>query len=553
MRFGSVTVLMFIHAAIYPEQCQVSFCLFAIGIPGLLSAAAPAVAAVAAAAAAAPAFSAFVTCVFLAQGCQRPALTPRQWLDQRWLRQASSGSSQRHKLAAAAVDLPLPPTRSFLATQNSNSNGSSSSSALQWDSLLVSSVPQQLLVAKPALPAQQQQLPKLANGQGQQQKQLEQQHHERHQQQQVGRHAAGARCGAEAGKHSWALAVHGMTHTTASSSSSSKASSKKASSSKLSGIAVSQQLMTAIKAARSIEQLQQLYSKSSNSMDLLHCTCMLNRLAHAWGGLQRKSRATSSSSSRQTSGDQLATAASAAELGQLQAVEVQLSRHVQPHHHHHHQQQQQQARVVQQQQQQQLQARTAAAVQLLEALLADLQQQHLAACSPRQLSSCLWVVGKFSRAVAGSAALQQAAAAVLGQLLAPAAAAAAVQPVRLGDSLNGHTAVVVPQQELILHDHSMHGSSSSVVTLQQRLTGQQSHRQQQQQQQAELDQQQQHQQHQQQNDAGLDQQHQQQRLVLDGANMADLGNTLWALGRLSQVSSRRQWQHTAAPALKMLC
>jgi hypothetical protein len=495
--------------------------------------------------------------------CQRPAVTPRQWLDQRWQRQAGS-SSHRHKLAAAAVDLPLPPTRSFLATQNSNSNGgSSSSSTLHWDSLLVSSAPRQLLVAKPALPSQalQQQLPKLANGHEQRQKrqkQQQQQQRDSQQQQHVSQHAASAHAVTEAGQHSWAVDVHGPAHITASISVRSKSSS-----SKLSSIAQSKQLMAAIKAARSVEQLQQLYSNSSSSMDLLHCTSMLNRLAHAWDGLQRKARATSSSgssSSRHASQRELPTGAAAAAAaaanlhsggiggsslqagqvhgraqGQLQPAEVTLQHH----------QQQQQARVAQRQQR--LQALGVAAVRLLESLLSDLQQQqHLAACSSRQLSSCLWVIGCFSRAAAGSAVLQQAAAALLGQLLA---AAPAEQPGRLGGSLNGHAAAVVPQQELalhgvtvvlplqelVLHDHSMQGSSSvSVVSLQQRLTGQQSHWQQQQQ------------------HDELGQQQQQQGLVLDGANMADLGNTLWALGRLAQVSRARQ-HCTAAHGSWMLC
>ncbi|KAF6266734.1 hypothetical protein COO60DRAFT_10853 [Scenedesmus sp. NREL 46B-D3] len=97
----------------------------------------------------------------LAQGFQRPSVTPRQWLDQRWQRQAGS-NGKRHKLAAAAIDSIILPTHSSLASRSS----SGSSSTLSWDSLSITAVPLQQLVAKPAFPSHpvQQQLPRLADG-----------------------------------------------------------------------------------------------------------------------------------------------------------------------------------------------------------------------------------------------------------------------------------------------------------------------------------------------------------------------------------------------------
>jgi hypothetical protein len=169
----------------------------------------------------------------------------------------------------------------------------------------------------------------------------------------------------------------------------------------------SKRLMAQIQAASAVQELQELHARHHASMDHVHTSCMLNRLAHVWQQQRQQAR-------RSRRKQRAATTTGRLQQEQQQEQELQ--------------EQQQELQEQQQELQQEPQQRAdhEAAVALLAALLGDIAADT-ATYSCRQLCCALWTIGRFHREAAAHSDVQQAAAALLAALLQhPAAADAPV-------------------------------------------------------------------------------------------------------------------------------
>jgi transposase len=253
--------------------------------------------------------------------------------------------------------------------------------------------------------------------------------------------------------------------------------------------------MSSIRAAGSLADLQAVYQQHQAILDPLAVAALLNRLAHVWsntvkqGQHARKQRQLEQQQRLQQQ-QQLETARQ--RLG-FQAQQEQPQQEAAP-----------SAAVTSTEAASASAAAAgdgvcyAAAVQLLRSLLSD-YKSHIPCYSSRQLSSTLWVVGRFHRAAAEHPDIQAAAAAMLDALLAPHTAPNSSEAQGRHADIGLHVAQQQEQQQqqgqagnsqpLDASCVAVAGSSGSGSTC----------------------------------------------LLQTCGNAADLQNTMWALGRLAQV------------------
>lgn len=406
-------------------------------------------------------------------------LTPRLWLERRWQRTQSRSSHSRMAVSAAGM----------LEAPADQQQASQLTGTQQWEDLVLYSTEQHL--KQQELIQGLHKIPVLVQ---QPHRQQQQRGHHPHQQQQHQRQALDDMVSDSNGQLLSSIPAtptpsdhQQQQHNITWSVKSSKA-----------------QLMQDITTSTSMHGLKHVYQASRSDMDVVHCSNMLNKLAHlhhAASGSRKNRQSTQAVASP--------VQQAAFELATLESM---------------HSQQQQQPGQQQLQQQRACSSRlyrldgrcrSRQVHRLLRALLQDFMQQ-LPAARTRQLSSTLWVIAKFSKESSSRKYTQQTAAALVDKLLGPThAASTGHSHSRVSSSSSDGSAVSVcsVNQEVCRgHFADQLDAVAAPGGLQQSARRSIRHKLQQQQ-----------------------PWQCQPPMLLSSGSSTDVANTVWALGRLAQV------------------